>query len=73
MLLLLLLLLLLLFSHELVATMQSVVTGQGPITLERKITSGGKCVSLACYLVHGMYYSLLVYYYYDLSIRPFVA
>ena len=43
MLLLLLLLLLLLFSHELIATMQSVVTGQAPtMTLERKITSGGK-------------------------------
>ena len=35
-------LLLLLFSHELMATMQSVVTVQAPITLERKITSGGK-------------------------------
>ena len=34
-------LLLLLFSHELMATMQSVVTGQAQ-TLERKITSGGK-------------------------------
>ena len=33
---------LLLCSHELIATMQSVVTGQAPITLERKITSGGK-------------------------------
>ena len=31
-----------LFSHELIATVQSVVTGQAPITLERKITSGGK-------------------------------
>ena len=30
----------LLFSHELIATMQSVVTGQAPVTLERKITSG---------------------------------
>ena len=34
--------LLLLFSHELVATMQSVVTGQAPITLERKIAPGMK-------------------------------
>ena len=35
-----------LFSHYLIATMQSVVvvTGQAPITLERKITSGGKHV-----------------------------
>ena len=31
--------LLLLFSHELIAAMQSVVTGQAPTTLERKITS----------------------------------
>ena len=30
------------FSHQLIATMPSVVTGQAPITLERKITSGGK-------------------------------
>ena len=30
------------FSRELIAAMQSVVTGQAPITLERKITSGGK-------------------------------
>ena len=29
-------LLLLLFSHQLMATMQSVVAGQAPITLERK-------------------------------------
>ena len=35
-------LLLLLFSYQLMATVQSVVTGQAPITLERKITSGGK-------------------------------
>ena len=36
-------LLLLLFSHELIAKMQSVVTGQAPITLEEwKITTGGK-------------------------------
>ena len=42
MLLLLLLLLLLLFSHELMATMQPVVTGQAPITLERKVTSREK-------------------------------
>ena len=34
--------LLLLFSHEVMATMQSVVTGQAPITLECKIISGGK-------------------------------
>ena len=31
-----------LFSHELIATVQSVVTGQAPITLEWKITSGRK-------------------------------
>ena len=31
-----------LFSHELIAATQSVVTGQAPITLERKITSGGE-------------------------------
>ena len=36
------LLLLLLFSHELMAAMQSVVTGQAPIALVWKITSGGK-------------------------------
>ena len=35
-----LLLLLLLFSHSLMATMPSVVTGQAPITLEWKITGG---------------------------------
>ena len=28
--------------YELVATMQPVVTGQAPMTLERKVTSGGK-------------------------------
>ena len=33
---------LLLFSHSLITTTQSVVTGQAPITLERKNTSGGK-------------------------------
>ena len=32
----------LLFSHWLMATMESVDTGQAPITLERKITAGGK-------------------------------
>ena len=37
-----LLLLLFLFSHYPIATVQSVVTGQDPITLERKITSGGR-------------------------------
>ena len=31
-----------LFWHKLIATMQSAVTGQAPLTLERKITSGGK-------------------------------
>ena len=35
-------LLLLLFPHYLMATMQSVVTGQAPMTLEQKVTSGGK-------------------------------
>ena len=34
--------LLLLSSHELIATMQSVVTGQAPITLEWRITLGGE-------------------------------
>ena len=29
-----------------IATMQSVVTGQTPITLERKITSGGKQIKI---------------------------
>ena len=32
----------LVFSHKLIVTMQSVVTGHAPITLEHKITSGGK-------------------------------
>ena len=39
---LLLLLLLLLLSHELIVTMQYVVTGQAPLTLEGTITSEGK-------------------------------
>ena len=37
----LLLLLSLLFRHELIATMQSMVTGPAPINMEQKITSGG--------------------------------
>ena len=31
-----------LFSHLLIATMQPVVTAQAPITLQRKVTSGGQ-------------------------------
>ena len=37
--------------------MQSVITGQAPITLERKITSGGKIKQkIYTYVAHGAVY-----------------
>ena len=39
-----------LFSHFLIATMQSVVTGQAPINLEWKITTGSKQIKQ--YIIH---------------------
>ena len=48
----LLLLSLLLHSHKIIATMQPVVTEQATVTLERKITSGGKQAKQKIILAH---------------------
>ena len=58
-----LMLLLLLFSRQLMATMQSVVVGQVPITLERKITSGGKQLITEDNTQNNTYLKQIVLYY----------
>ena len=62
--------LLLLFSYELVATMQTVVTGEAPITLEWNITTGKRLgrktskqydgMALCCMAWHSVIYSPVV-------------